>query len=218
MGMAKSSVFRILHTLEVSQHIVRNGAGDYKSATEVDHWSSRAFVENLLQVARPEMTKLRSKFGETVSLAVLFDNHIEVVGVFESPQLVRMGNTTGRIIPPHASSVGKAITAHQDDARRETLLRSYGRHRFTEHTITDEVDLNEEFKEIVRQGWSRDHEESTLEGCCVGVPVFILGQVRAGISISVPVSRHPEPEAREVIIAALKESAEEISRHFPKEE
>jgi IclR family acetate operon transcriptional repressor len=212
--MAKSSVFRILHTLEASDYIRRNEAGDYSPATEVDHWSSRVFVENLLQVAKPELTRLRSRFGETVSLAVLFDNHIEVVAVDESPHLVRMGNTVGRIIPPHASSVGKAITAYQNDARRETLLRSYGLHRFTEETITDEVELGNEFREIVRRGWSRDHEESTKEGCCLGVPVRIMGEVRAGISISVPISRRPEEKLHRNMIAALQESATEISKHF----
>jgi len=35
------------------------------------------------------------EYCETASMAALFENHVEVVLVFESPQLMRMGNTPG---------------------------------------------------------------------------------------------------------------------------
>lgn len=57
-------------------------------------------------------------------LAVLFDNHIEVVAVIESPDLIKMSQTVGRIIPPHASSLGKALTAFQPEAVQERLPRT----------------------------------------------------------------------------------------------
>lgn len=217
MGMAKSSVFRILHTLEASEYITKNGSGNYTAATEVDHWYSRSFVQKLVDVARPEMVKLKSNFSETVSLGVLFDNHIEVVAVYESPQLVRMGNTAGRILPPHASSLGKVITAYQGENRRETLLRSYGLQRFSEHTITDEVQLGQEFEKILRRGWGSDYEESTLKGCCFGAPISIVGEVRAALSISMPTMRHPEEKAQEEMTTALKEATRRISEQFPKQ-
>ncbi len=157
----------------------------------------RAFVKELVNVATPCMSALRRKLNETVSLSVLFNNHIdETVVVLESPQLIRMANTAERIIPPHASSMGKAITAFQPEGRRETLLRSYGLHRFTKHTITDENELVREFEQIRAKGWSTDKEESTDEGCCFGAPVFVQGEVRAALSVSIPQPRVPKGEAR----------------------
>ena len=80
-----------------------------------------------------------------------------------------MGNTVGRIVPPHASSLGKAVAAFQSEDVRDRLVRSYGIHRFTEHTVTDEVELKLEFERVRSRGYSTDEEESVLEGCCFGV-------------------------------------------------
>ena len=99
IGMAKSSVFRILHTLEIAGYITKDESGHYFLSSEVRPWISRFFVDELVEVATPRMWELCRRFSETVSMGVLFDNHIEVVAVVESPKLIRMGNTVGRIIP-----------------------------------------------------------------------------------------------------------------------
>ena len=83
------------------------------------------------------MQELNASLRETVSMAALFDNRIEVVAVIESPQTIRMSNVVGHIVPPNASSLGKVITAFQSQEQREKLLRSYGFWRFTERSITD---------------------------------------------------------------------------------
>ena len=116
----------------------------------------------------------------------------------------------GRIIPPHASSMGKAICASQSEVRCEALLRSYGLHRFSDTTITDESELKTEFENIRREGWSLDNEESTEKGYCFGVPVTIGNEILAALSISVPESRIPEVKFRDEIIEALKDTAVQI--------
>ncbi len=214
IGMAKSSVFRILYTLEVAGYVRKDESGNYGLATEISPWVSRSFVKKLVDIAKPGMLAFRRKFNETVSLGVLFDNHIEVVAVFESRQLIRMGNTVGRIIPPHASSMGKAITAFQTEKRREELLRSYGLHRFSERTITDEIELNSAFEQIRKNGWSVDNEESTEEGFCFGAPISVGEEVRAAISISFPEARSPKSEAREKLVASLIRLTREITEEL----
>jgi len=143
-------------------------------------------------------------------MGVLFDNHIEVVAVVESPKLIRMGNTVGRIIPPHASSIGKSIAAFQTETRTEELLRSYGLTRFTSKTITDEIELKAEFEKIRKKGVSFDREETTEMGTCVGVPIRIGDQVLASMSLSIPNSRMPKGEELQQIVEALKAKAAEI--------
>ncbi|HON01181.1 MAG TPA: IclR family transcriptional regulator [Acidobacteriota bacterium] len=214
LGMAKSSVFRILHTLEVAGYIRRNESGEYLLASNMKPWVGGHSVEDLVDIAKPKMWDLRRTFGETVSLGVLLNNHIEVAAVVESPRLIRMGNTVGRILPPHASSMGKAITAFQSEARREVLLRSYGLTRFTDKTITDEIQLNEEYARIRERGWAEDREETTPEGFCFGVPIYAGDEVVAAMSISVPEQRLSGDARREEIVAALRKAAKEISEEI----
>ncbi|MDA2925190.1 IclR family transcriptional regulator [Acidobacteria bacterium AH-259-L09] len=217
VGLAKSSVFRILHTLEVGGYLERNEAGHYSLSSDVRPLVPAYLLSKLIQTATPRMKELNRKFPETVSLAILFNNHIEVAAVVESPQLIRMGNTVGRIIPPHASSLGKSITAHQTEERREKLLRSYGLYLFTDKTITDEAELKHEFERVCARGYSTDVEESTSDGCCFGAPIFgNREQAIAAISISIPKMRSPRGKDQRELIAALQSVAKDISEDVRK--
>ena len=115
--LAKSSVFRILHTLEVSGYIERDPTGRYSVAADLQAWAPGQLRTALVDAALPALKDLNREFRETVSLAMRFENRIEVVATLESPHLIRMGNTVGRIVPPHASSLGKAIAAFQPRRR-----------------------------------------------------------------------------------------------------
>jgi IclR family acetate operon transcriptional repressor len=212
LGLAKTSLFRILHTLEVAGYLERDPDGRYRAPDALRPLSAGSLQPDLVRAAQPPMKALNQEFRETVSLAMLFENHVEVIATVESPQLIRMGNTVGRILPPHASSLGKAITAFQPEARRESLLRSYGLHRFTPHTIVQDVDLQREFERVRESGCSLDAEESAIGGCCFGGPIRgVDGAVIGAISLSMPKMRLAGDELRERILAAIREAARDIS-------
>lgn len=211
VGLAKSSVFRMLHTLEVSGYLERDPVGRYSVSAGVRAWGREQFLADLIEAAQPIMRRLIAELGETVSLAMRFDNRIEVVSSIESPQLIRMGNTVGRILPPHASSLGKAITAYQTDGVRERLIRSYGLSRFTSHTIVDEIALKAEYERICNRNYSIDAEESVLEGRCFGAPVFAPKQeVFAALSISVPKMRVRDKQVEARLVNTVRRGADEI--------
>lgn len=216
IGLAKTSLFRILHTLEVAGYLERDPDGRYRAPAALRPRSPAALQPDLLDAAAPLMKALNREFRETVSLAMLFENHVEVVATLESPQLVRMGNTVGRILPPHASSLGKAITAFQAEERRDSLLRSYGLHRFTDHTIVQDVDLKREFERIRQSGYSLDAEESALGGCCFGAPIRGRdGEVIGAISLSMPKMRLAVADGlRDRVLAAVRAAAHDISEQL----
>lgn len=212
LGGAKTSVFRLLRTLEAAGYVTRNELGLYSLSADAQALVPSQFASRLIGAAEPRIKELVRQFRETASLACLFNNHIEVVAVVESPQMIRMGNTVGRIIPPHASSLGKAIAAFQTEERREQLLRSYGIYRYTEQTITDEQELRAEFERIRSKGYAIEREESHSQGCCFGVPVFLEDKSAiAAISISMPVMRRQGKEQEASFIDALQHAARQIS-------
>src|SRR5207244_4385440 len=146
--------------------------GKYVLAPGVHSVVSTQTVARLLRVGVPRIQHLSRQLRETTSLAALFENRVEVIAVVESPQPLRMSNIVGHILPPNASSLGKAITAFQSEERREKLLRSYGIYRFTDHTITQRAELDQEFARVREQKFATDLEESVLDGHCFGVPIF----------------------------------------------
>jgi len=213
LELAKSSVFRILHTLEVSGYIERDAAGRYTVAADLRAWAPGQLRTALVDAAAPALRELSREFCETVSLAMRFENRIEVIATLESPHLIRMGNTVGRIVPPYASSLGKAVAAFQPEEVRDRLVRSYGIHRFTEHTVTDEVELKREFELVRSRGYSTDEEESVLEGCCFGSPILDAnGDAIAAISVSSPKMRMRDERLQKRLITALRRAATQVAR------
>jgi IclR family acetate operon transcriptional repressor len=210
--LSKTSVFRLLRTLEVAQYVVTSGWGKYSLAPGVQAIVSTQWLARLLRTATPRLHDLTSELYETASMAALFDNRIEVIAVVESPQTVRMSNVVGHILPPNASSMGKAITAFQTEERREKLLRSHGIYRFTDHTVIGRGELNREWDLVQVQKFAVDREESVYDGVCFAAPIFgESGEVNAAISLSLPKARLRDAEHETVIVNALTATATQIA-------
>jgi IclR family acetate operon transcriptional repressor len=210
--LSKTSVFRLLRTLEVAQYVVTSGWGKYSLAPGVQAIVSTQWLARLLRTATPRLHELTRDLHETASMAALFDNRIEVIAVIESPHTVRMSNVVGHILPPNASSMGKAITAFQTEERREKLLRSHGIYRFTDYTVADECELGREWERVRLEKFAVDREESVYDGVCFAVPIFgEAGAVNAAISLSLPKSRLRNAEHEAVVVKALTTAAAQIA-------
>lgn len=209
--LPKSSAFRILRTLEVAGYLERI-ENERFTLTGAATAMANHLVSQVVEAARPMMRQLSQEFRETISLAFLFENHIEVVAVIDSPHRVTMGNEVGGLIPPHASSLGKCITAFQEDARRDKLLRSFGLVRFTPNTLVEEMALGKELELVRAQGYAKDLEETTLGGCCLSAPIFGKnGLPVSAISISMPKMRFTNQER---LVAAVRDAAAAISQQL----
>lgn len=212
LGLTKASAFRIVRTLEILGHAVKAADGKYALAGAGKHQLPSRSIQAMLQRGPAPLRDLALEFRETASMAAVFENHIEVVLVVESPQLIRMGNTVGRILPPHASSLGKAISAFQQREDCERLLRSYGTSSFTANTITDELVLQKEFDQIRSAGYAEDREESTPGGVCFAAPILLSDHVAIGaISLSMPKMRLEASDHRKRIVQAVMKTATAIS-------
>jgi IclR family acetate operon transcriptional repressor len=210
--LSKTSALRLLRTLEAVGYLSPAGSGSYTLAPGTQSIASRQFLARLMRVAMPYMQEISRDLHETVSMAALFENRVEVIAVVESSHPLRMSNVVGHIVPPNASSLGKVICAFQTESRREKLLRSNGIYRFTEHSITDRRDLDREFAAIRAQGFAVDREESVYNGNCFGVPVFgEPGEAVAAMSVSLPKVRVRGPEHELELVANLKELAAKIA-------
>jgi DNA-binding IclR family transcriptional regulator len=210
--LSKTSAFRLLCTLESSGYPTQSGAGRYNLVPGIHRMANSRFLIRLLQTATPLMNDLGRALRETISLAVLFENRIEVIAIEESPEPIRMSNVVGHILPPNASSLGKAITAFQPPEQRERLLRSFGMYRFTKHTITDRKELSQEYEGVRQQKYAIDREECAYDGICFCAPIFgPNGQVSAAISSSMPKTRLRDSAHEEAIIAAVMGTADQIA-------
>jgi DNA-binding IclR family transcriptional regulator len=212
IGLGKASTFRLLQTLIASGHVTQDAHQDYALGCSWSRADAGAAARNVLTAARPEMELLSADLSETVTLAMLRDDHIRVADTIESPHHIRLSNPVGRILAPYASSLGKAVAAWQPPEILQRLIQVYGIYQMTPHTITDPAAIRHDMASIRERGYSHEREESVAGGCCFGAPLFDAGgQVRASVSVAMPLIRFtPELEIR--IPEALRAAAARISR------
>ncbi|MGH9351613.1 MAG: IclR family transcriptional regulator [Terriglobia bacterium] len=208
--LPEPSLFRILLTLESRGYLKRDADGSYRLSRKLLFGKLLERAERLMRLVRPELQKLASRFNETASLAYLFEDRIQALDTVETFHEVRVSNKPGRVIPPHCSALGKAITAFQDQALTDRILEVYGLTPRTANTIVDRQALLAEFERIRDLGYSMDREESVAGGICIGAPIRVLDdRVIAALSVSTPKVRMT-PEREQEVIHAVMESARKI--------
>ena len=188
--LPESTLFRVLLTLEKHRYLQQAVDGTYQLAPKLRHGWLIERASRVREKARPVLEHLAHEFDETASMAYLYDDRIHVLDSVESFHGIRMSNRIGRVLPPHCSALGKAITAFQDRQLADHIIEMYGLSERTPHSITDRGRLFQEFDEIRRTGIACDREESILGGICYGAAIQSEGKpVVAAISLSTPVVR-----------------------------
>ena len=205
-GLPESTLFRVLLTLEKHGYLEQAVDGTYQLAPKL-RFGWLVEQANALKVkARPELERLANQFNETASIAYLYDDRIHVLDSIETFHEIRMSNRIGRVLPPHCSAMGKAITAFQHRPLADRILEVYGLYRRTDHTITDRGQLFVEFDQVRQTGIACDREESILGGICYSAAIHNGSQqVVAALSLSTPVVRMTparEEETRKAVLQA----------------
>lgn len=209
-GLPESTLFRVLLTLEKHGYLQQAVDGTYQLAPKLRFGWLIGRANALRDKVRPELERLAHRFNETASLAYLYEDRIHVLDSIETYHEIRMSNRIGRVLPPHCSAMGKAITAFQDRGLADRILEVYGLSRRTEFTITDRGRLFDEFIQIRKTGVACDREESTLGGICYSAAIQPAGQpVLAALSVSTPVVRMT-PEREEETRKAVLEAAARV--------
>jgi DNA-binding IclR family transcriptional regulator len=208
MELPESSLFRVLVTLENRSYLIQDTSGCYRLAPKVLFGKVREHAKHLRELAHPTLRRLASQFNETASMAYLFETRIQVLDSVDTLHEVRVINTPGRVVPPHCSSLGKAITAFQEPAMVDEVLGVYGLVRRTPYTVVDRQALLENFEEIRKNGFAVDREEASEGGICIAAPIRCEDKrVIAALSLSVPKARMSAGREHEIIRGVLEAAA-----------
>jgi IclR family transcriptional regulator, acetate operon repressor len=207
-GVHKSTAHRFLKHLARDGYLIRTETGAYLIGPKFSQLSARVNHRATLQaVARPILWELWKSTGETVNLAVLDQESVLYIEVIESAHEFRLASRVGSRRSPHATALGKALTAYLPDEQRERVLSAIHFQPLTPKTIMNLVLFRQALEITRKQGYAVDDEETTLGARCVSSP--ILGadqQVLAAVSISGPVTRISSSQIPGLARAAIEAS------------
>ncbi|WP_053958978.1 IclR family transcriptional regulator [Sulfobacillus thermosulfidooxidans] len=216
VGMHKSTVYRLLHTLMELGYVEQDGEqGSYRVGirmVEMGGIATRSWP--LHRAAEPVMDQLAEFLGEAVNLAVEDGMNMVYIATVDAYNLLRMQLNIGRRAPIHCTAVGKALLAY----RPELVQRMKGAHpqltSYTAHTITDWAALEDELVMVRQLGFAVDDEEQEVGARCVAAPIVdSRNHIVASIGISAPAARLSRERAMEVgpeIVKAAQQVSERL--------
>jgi DNA-binding IclR family transcriptional regulator len=210
LSVAKSTVYKHLHTLDSSGLVVRHG-DKYRGglrALEFGGYAQR--YDGVYDTARPEVRKMADETGELGNLMFEEDGWGIYVHTSGGEDAVDIDTQTGRRVHLHATGLGKAILATMDDDRVEGIIDERGLPAVTEHTITDRDGLFAELADINDSGIAYDREECVEGMACIARPLSTPSDRPAAISITGPVSRVTTGDAEESIRTVLERTGNVI--------
>ena len=215
LGVHKSTVFRLLATLESRGLIEQNGErGRYQLGQGVVHLAAGATkTDDLPLLGRPVCRRLAETVHETVNLVVHDGSAvISIDQVLGSPAVTTV-NWVGQRTPLHATASGKVFLAHMAPEQLDALLAE-GLEAYTPHTIVDPAALTEQLALVRERGYASTMEELEIGLAAVGAPVRNLdGHVIAAVTVSGPAFRISEDTLPDLADHVLAAAAEISQRH-----
>lgn len=187
LGVAKSTAHRLLSTLCSRDLAERNpDTGRYRLGMrlfELGQMASDRFP--LRRAALPLLEELRQASGHTVHLGVADGADVIFVERLHNLAGIRLMADSGRRLPVHVTSVGKALAAF--DPAVALARREAGFPRMTERTIAMAADWDRALAEIRRTGVAISIGESKPQLTSLAAPVRnARGRAFAAISVAGP--------------------------------
>lgn len=206
-GLHKTTVFRLLGTLEALGYVRRNPANErYALTLKFLKISSNGLAHsNVHSRLRPILRGLSQEFGETVHLVERSGDSVIYIDKFESDRnSIRMVSQIGMEQDMTTTAVGKALLARADDAEVRRIWDGTPHPEKTPHTITDFSAFTAELAEIRANGWAVDNEENELGVRCVAAAVpDAFGEYRHAVSVSAPIARMDRQTVRQIAARLL---------------
>lgn len=210
---------RCLHTLVSLGYVGRRGKL-FLLTPEVMGFAS-AFLEsmNIEEVVQPYLQRLRDKTGDSASLAVLSDLDILYLVHVSTTRMIHLVAGFGTRFPAYATSLGRALLAHQTRQRIDKYLERVELKSFTTMTITSKSKLRKILSECRRNGYASIQDELDYGIVSVAVPVFgAQGEILAAINCSTATTRVNRDEMVQTRLPYLRDAAKQIEvelRRYP---
>lgn len=212
LGIPRSTVYRILNSLEPASVVTKEGEG-YSVGPKLIQWANAVTRgADLVSLARPHLERLANEETATVKLSTLDGDMALVVAVAESPRQYSISTQVGSRFPLHAGAASKILLAYATEELRERLLaRELA--TLTPATITDPAALRGMLQDIRTRGYATDQGEYVLGINAVAAPVF--GPDRECIAaISIPYLPEGSRKQADGLRSAIMKAAKALTRQM----
>ncbi|WP_370948603.1 IclR family transcriptional regulator [Amycolatopsis sp. cg5] len=188
IGVHKSTVLRLLRTLESHHFVRREGTRYYRLGSALFDLANQALEDrDVRRSAQPALSELNARTGHTIHLASYEDGEVVYIDKYEGRHSVRMYSRIGKRAPLHCTAVGKVLVAAMPPERRLQVAEAIDYVRLTPNTIANASDYLVELAHVSDRGYAVDNAEHEDFIHCIAAPIRgARGEVLAAASMSVP--------------------------------
>ncbi len=210
LGMARSTVSRILNALEDEGLVASRGArGPYRLGPEVARMASTVRLSVVTDM-HPFLTELSRELDETVDMSILDGDRASFIDQVVPSRRLRAISAVGDSFPLYCCANGKAMLASltPDQLARALPSRLVP---LTGSTVTTPAALRKDLERIRREGVAYDREEQTDGVCAVGAALRVDDEL---VAVSVPVPAQRFYGREEVLARALLTWVDKVNAWF----
>src|SRR5882724_3782177 len=157
LRLPRTTVYRILNTLQFHDVVRRSSDGSYRLGPRLLALAARAIGDahdfDLAALSKPHLERLSHETGEACKLSVRDGDGVLVVAGAQGTREYALTVVPGQRLPLHAGAASKILLAF---APKDELTEFLGRPlaRYTSRTLIDWKRLQAELARIRRQGWA----------------------------------------------------------------
>lgn len=212
VGLPKSTVARLIHTLETVGAIERIDAEQrYRIGKTVRGLAGGGGrIADLVPQARPHLRMLARDTGEDAGLSVPDGLRVHYIAQEEAVNAILVKDWTGSTIPMHVVPSGLVVLAHWPTARVDRFLQQQ-LEAFSPNSITDPDEIRARLDQIRSDGHAWVYGEFDADLNSVAAPLLGDDGVVGAVHVHGPAYRFPEPGTSREIAARVMETASRLS-------
>lgn len=213
--MPESTVHGYLATLVDQGYLAKEDDKYMVSVRFLDIGERARANRDIHEVAQQHMEELSESTGENSHLVI--EENGQGVMIQKIRNSIDLGLHEGIRVPLHATAAGKVLLANMPAEKRERLLDELHFEPCTDETITEYEQMEAELEKVRERGVGFNREEFASGVNAVGAPIFVDGNVMAGITVTGPSNRMQGDRFEEELPRKLLEVANiiEISLSSP---
>ncbi len=185
-ALPKPTLHRMLQQLEAAGLVQRQGDGrHYSTGLRLRRLAENLLLNNTYHGAQHLVLRhLVDELGESCNITALAGSEVIYLDRVETAAPLRFYLHPGSRVPAHCSASGKMFLSQMSPAQRRRLLSHAPLAAYTGKTLTDPALLEDELKQVRRDGYALDNEEF-LPGLLCAAVLVPSGAGRSNLCVAV---------------------------------
>ncbi|HPJ66310.1 MAG TPA: IclR family transcriptional regulator [Desulfobacteraceae bacterium] len=172
LGLNKSTVFNILHTLNDLGVLEKGRDGLFRMGPRLFVLGNAAAAgSELIQTVHPYLETINREFKLSTFFGILSDQEVIILDKADRAYRIKISSEIGMRIPVFAGVAGKALLSQLPETEIDKILSQNTPKRYTPRTIIDKAVYKEEILRVKKTGIAYDREEYIEGLIAVAVPI-----------------------------------------------